>query len=103
LLQGPGVTRPCIGARLRITRNDVGVRHTTLRLEGRLGGEDWSELAAARAECAGRLLELDLSGLAFVAWEAARGLAALRREGVGLRGGSGFVRELLRAAAEESS
>jgi RNA polymerase sigma-70 factor (ECF subfamily) len=48
-------------------------------------------------------VELDLSGLAFVAWEAARGLAALRREGVGLRGGSGFVRELLRAAADESS
>jgi hypothetical protein len=92
------VTRPCIGSQLRITRRDGGGRRTTLRLEGRLDRSGWEALAAARADCADRLVALDLSGLAFVAWDAARSLAALRREGVGLRGASGFVRELLRTA-----
>lgn len=87
-------------SRLRITRQDRGARHTTLHLEGRLDGRDLRELAAVRAECADRLVVLDLSGVAYLAWEAARSLAALRSAGDTVRGGSGFVRELLRSAEE---
>jgi hypothetical protein len=46
---------------------------------------------------------LDLSGVAYLAWDAARSLAALRRAGVALRGGSGFVRELLRTVEQSAS
>jgi hypothetical protein len=98
------MTRPRLrnhgGSRLRIDRIDQGPRATTLRLEGRLDASDWDALAAVRAECASRLLVIDLSGLAYLAWEEARRLVALRREGVGVRGGSGFVRELLRSAED---
>jgi hypothetical protein len=94
------MTRHCIGSRLRITRIDEGARATTLRLEGRLDRSEWDALAAARAECADRLVVIDLSGLAYLAWEEARRLVALRRAGVVVRGGSGFVRELLRSAAD---
>ena len=73
-----------------------------LRLEGRFDGHQLRELAAAHAECADRVVVLDLSGVAYLGWEAARSLATLQRAGVALRGGSGFVRELLRTAGESA-
>jgi len=102
LLYRPGMTRPGNRSQLRITRHDLGRRNTTLRLEGRLDESDWDALAAARGECSDRRVALDLSGLAFLAWDTAQRLVALRREGVDLLGGSGFVRELLRSAASEA-
>ncbi len=96
------MTRPGHRSQLRITRCDLGPRDTTLRLEGRLDASDWDALATVRGECSHRRVALDLSGLAFLAWDTAQRLVALRREGVGLRGGSGFVRELLRSAASEA-
>jgi hypothetical protein len=92
------MSRPGNRSQLRITRRDLGPRDATLHLEGRLDESDWDALAAARDECSERRVALDLSGLAFVAWGTARRLVALRREGVELLGGSGFVRELLRCA-----
>jgi anti-anti-sigma regulatory factor len=97
------VRRPCNSSRLRISRQDRGARGTTLRLEGRIDAHHLRELAAAHAECADRQVVLDLSGVAYLAWDAARSLAALRRAGVALRGGSGFVRELLRTVEQSAS
>ena len=92
------MSRPGHRSQLRITRRDLGIRDTMLHLEGRLDESDWDALAAVCRECSERGVALDLSGLAFVAWDTARRLVALRREGVELLGGSGFVRELLRSA-----
>ncbi len=92
------MTWPYHSAQLRITREDAGARLTTFRLEGRLTDAGWEALAGARETCRGRLLALDLSGLRYLDSSAARRLASWRREGVGLCGGSGFIRELLHSA-----
>lgn len=96
------MTRSDLPSQLRITRKDLGARRTTLCLEGRLDSRHWGELAAARSECADRQVALDLSGVIYLGWDAARRLAALRREGVAVHGGSGFVRELLRSAGRST-
>jgi hypothetical protein len=83
-------------SQLRITRSDAGARLTTLSLEGRLAEREWTALCAAREACGDRLVVLELSGLRFLGREVARRLDAWRREGIGLCGGSGFIRELLR-------
>jgi hypothetical protein len=70
-------------------------------LEGHLSAAGWDALCEVRAACGGLPVAVDLGGLRFVDPEPARQLAAWRREGVRLRGGSGFVRELLRAADED--
>jgi hypothetical protein len=93
LLQDLGMTHT---SQLRITRCDAGARLTTLSLEGRLAEREWQALEAARKACGERLVVLELSGLRFLGPGIARRLHAWRREGVGLCGGSGFIRELLR-------
>lgn len=83
-------------SQLRITRSDAGARLTTLHLEGRLAEAEWPALRSAREACGDRPLALELSGLRYLDPDIARLLTEWRRDGVGLCGGSGFIRELLR-------
>jgi anti-anti-sigma regulatory factor len=82
---------------LRITPTE-GDGERALRLEGRLV-EPWvGELlgACSAAAAAGRRVVLDLSGVTFVDGAGAACLRGLLEQGVGVRGCSGFINELLR-------
>jgi hypothetical protein len=86
------------GTPLRITVIETRPGDAVVLLEGHLTHASWAELDEVRAACGDRRLSIDLAGLLFVDPLPARRLAAWRHEGVQLRGGSGFVRELLRTA-----
>jgi ABC-type transporter Mla MlaB component len=86
------------GTMLKITRTDEDEDRTTLRLEGRLGGEALLEFDATWRACVAerRHVVLDLAGVRFVDAAGAALLRALRETSVQITGCSAFVQELLK-------
>jgi ABC-type transporter Mla MlaB component len=77
---------------LRITRT----QDRTLRLEGRLTRYEIGLLRETLRSAPDGPPVIDLADLGFLDPEGAAALAELRRRGAELRGGSAFVRELLK-------
>ena len=76
---------------------EAGQTGTTIRIEGRLTGDDLPGVRAA-CESAKPPLRLDLSGLLAADMDGIRALRSLSETGAELQGASPYIRELLLAA-----
>ena len=88
---------------LRITVEQGAGQLESLRLEGRIVGP-WVAELTRRCEairCAGRELELEMSGVSFLDREAVRLVRSLIEQGVDVRACSAFVGEQLRGGHDE--
>jgi len=88
---------------LRITVEQGAGQLESLRLEGRIVGP-WVAELTRRCEairCAGRELELEMSGVSFLDREAVRLVRSLIEQGVDVRACSAFVGEQLRGGDDE--
>ena len=88
---------------LRITVGHGAGELESLRLEGRIVGP-WVAELTRRCEairCAGRELELEMSGVSFLDREAVRLVRSLIEQGVDVRACSAFVGEQLRGGDDE--
>lgn len=88
---------------LRITVEQGAGELESLRLEGRIVGP-WVTELTRRCEairCAGRELELEMSGVSFLDPEAVRLVRGLIEQGVDVRACSAFVGEQLRGGDDE--
>ena len=88
---------------LRITVEPGAGQLESLRLEGRIVGP-WVAELTRRCEairCAGRELELEMSGVSFLDRDAVRLVRSLIEQGVDVRRCSAFVGEQLRGGGED--
>ena len=88
---------------MRITVGHGAGELESLRLEGRIVGP-WVAELTRRCEairCAGRELELEMSGVSFLDREAVRLVRSLIEQGVDVRACSAFVGEQLRGGDDE--